>query len=118
MDLWEHTLLVVLEITVARPTEYFSWTRWVHRFDGTLRLYNSDLMLAAVYCWERKSSLSLWSKPMLKEKWCGRWNARTMNGHLTTSCPRSKSCKSERWGGADHAFLAAPSPARYQSGRA
>src|SRR5271154_94260 len=43
MDLWEREARVVLEIAVARPAEYSSWARWVHRFDSALRHYNSDL---------------------------------------------------------------------------
>ena len=54
MDLWEREARIVLEIAVARPAEYSMWARWVHRFDSTLRHYNSDLMLASMYCWEKK----------------------------------------------------------------
>ena len=43
----------VLEIEVAHPNEFASWTRWVRQFDSALRLYNSDLMLASLYCWQR-----------------------------------------------------------------
>ncbi|MBZ5641382.1 MAG: hypothetical protein LAO19_01360 [Acidobacteriia bacterium] len=43
----------VLEIEIARPSEYSSWTRWVRQFDTSLCLYNSDLMLASMYCWQR-----------------------------------------------------------------
>jgi DNA polymerase II len=53
-DIWERDPIEVLEISVARPSEYASWSRWVHRFDSRLRLYNSDLMLASMYCWERR----------------------------------------------------------------
>jgi DNA polymerase II len=53
-DIWERDPIEVLEISVARPSEYSSWSRWVHRFDSRLRLYNSDLMLASMYCWERR----------------------------------------------------------------
>jgi DNA polymerase-2 len=53
MDLWERRARPVLEIEVAHPNEYSSWTRWVRRFDRSLRLYNSDLMLASLYCWQR-----------------------------------------------------------------
>jgi DNA polymerase elongation subunit (family B) len=53
MDLWERRARPVLEIEVAHPNEYSSWTRWVRRFDSSLRLYNSDLMLASLYCWQR-----------------------------------------------------------------
>ena len=53
-DLWQPTPLEVLEVTVPHPTAFASWVRWVHRFDPDLRLYNSDLMLAPLYCWERR----------------------------------------------------------------
>ncbi len=53
MDLWERRARPVLEIEVAHPNEYSSWTRWVRCFDRSLRLYNSDLMLAPLYCWQR-----------------------------------------------------------------
>jgi DNA polymerase-2 len=53
MDLWEQRARPVLEIEVAHPNEFVSWTRWVRQFDHALRLYNSDLMLASLYCWQR-----------------------------------------------------------------
>jgi DNA polymerase II len=53
MDLWEQRACPVLEIEVAHPNEYSSWARWARNFDRSLRLYNSDLMLASVYCWQR-----------------------------------------------------------------
>lgn len=52
-DIWERQPRQVLEIAVRFPTEYRAWARWVHRFDSRLRLYNSDLMLASLYCWEK-----------------------------------------------------------------
>ena len=54
MDLWQNQLKQVLEITVLHPTELVGWGRWVHRFDSRLQLYNSDLMVASLYCWEKK----------------------------------------------------------------
>jgi DNA polymerase-2 len=53
MDLWEQRMRPVLEIEVAHPNEFNSWARWVRQFDTSLRLYNSDLMLASLYCWQR-----------------------------------------------------------------
>jgi len=53
-DIWERRTLEVLEIAVTQPTATRFWTRWVRRFDSHLRLYNSDLMPAALYCWERR----------------------------------------------------------------
>ena len=54
-DLWQQTEVQVLEVSVQHPTAFNFWVRWVHRFDpGGLRLYNSDLMLAPLYCWERQ----------------------------------------------------------------
>jgi DNA polymerase II len=53
LDLWEQRARTVLEIEVAHASEYSSWSRWARNFDRSLRLYNSDLMLASVYCWQR-----------------------------------------------------------------
>jgi DNA polymerase II len=53
-DIWERDPIEVLEISIERPSDFSAWARWVHRFDSRLRLYNSDLMLASVYCWERR----------------------------------------------------------------
>ena len=53
MDLWEQRMRPVLEIEVAHPNEFASWARWARQFDISLRLYNSDLMLASLYCWQR-----------------------------------------------------------------
>jgi DNA polymerase II len=53
-DIWERQSRQVLEILVKFPNEYRAWARWVHRFDSRLRLYNSDLMLASLYCWEKQ----------------------------------------------------------------
>jgi DNA polymerase-2 len=53
-DIWERDPIETLEISVEQPSDFSAWARWVHRFDSRLRLYNSDLMLASVYCWERR----------------------------------------------------------------
>lgn len=53
-DIWKRDPIEVLKISVERPSDFPAWARWVHRFDSRLRLYNSDLMLASVYCWERR----------------------------------------------------------------
>ena len=53
-DIWQARPTEVLEITVKQPTALRSWVRWVHQFDSHLKLYNSDIMLASFYCWQRK----------------------------------------------------------------
>ncbi len=53
-DLWQPPPLEVLEVSVRQPSAFRAWVRWVHQFDSSLRLYNSDLTLAALYCWQRK----------------------------------------------------------------
>ncbi|HLY59884.1 MAG TPA: DNA polymerase domain-containing protein [Terriglobia bacterium] len=53
MNIWDGRPLVVLQISVRYPTQYAALARFVRRSDASLRLYNSDLMLAAVYCWEK-----------------------------------------------------------------
>ena len=52
-DIWEARELVVLEITAHYPTQFAALARFASRFDPGLRLYNSDLMLAPLYCWEK-----------------------------------------------------------------
>jgi DNA polymerase II len=54
IDLWQNKLKQVLEISVLHPTDVVSWGRWIHRFDSRLQLYNSDLMVASLYCWEKR----------------------------------------------------------------
>jgi len=54
IDIWKNELRQVLEISVRSPTELVAWGRWVHGFDSRLQLYNSDLMVASLYCWEKK----------------------------------------------------------------
>jgi DNA polymerase-2 len=52
-DIWEREPRIVLEISVLHPNEYSQWARWVQRFDPLLKFYNSDLMLASLYCWQK-----------------------------------------------------------------
>jgi hypothetical protein len=52
-DIWEGRKLLVLRISVHYPTQFTALVRFVHRYDAGLRLYNSDLMLAPLYCWEK-----------------------------------------------------------------
>ena len=53
IDLWLNTTRQVLKVSVLCPTDFVGWGRWVHRFDSRLQLYNSDLMVASLYCWEK-----------------------------------------------------------------
>lgn len=54
IDLWQNQQCEVLEILVHHPAHFGGWSRWTHRFDSRLELYNSDLMVASLYCWEKK----------------------------------------------------------------
>src|SRR5204863_9744109 len=54
IDLWLNAERKVLEVSVLAPTEFVGWGRWVHRFDSRLQLYNSDPMVASLYCWEKR----------------------------------------------------------------
>jgi len=54
IDLWQNRQRKVLEISVHHPTDFVAWSRWTHRFDARLELYNSDLMVASLYCWEKR----------------------------------------------------------------
>ena len=51
-DIWEGPV-AVLEVTVHHPAQFAPLARLARRAQSSLRLYNSDLMLAAVYGWEK-----------------------------------------------------------------
>jgi DNA polymerase II len=53
-NLWENRAISVLKVSVQDPTQFRSRTYWVRRFDDALSLFDSDLMLASVYCWQRR----------------------------------------------------------------
>jgi DNA polymerase-2 len=52
-NIWDGGELRVLEVAVRHPTQLAALVRFVHQYDSSLRLYNSDLMLAPMYCWEK-----------------------------------------------------------------
>ncbi len=52
-NIWDGRELRVLEVAVHHPTQFAALVRFVHRYDSGLRLYNSDLMLAPMYCWQK-----------------------------------------------------------------
>jgi len=52
-NIWDGRELRVLEVAVHHPTQFAALVRFVHRYDSGLRLYNSDLMLAPLYCWQK-----------------------------------------------------------------
>jgi DNA polymerase II len=54
LDLWLNAPRQVLKISVHTPTDFVRSGRWVHLFDSRLQLYNSDLMVASLYCWEKR----------------------------------------------------------------
>lgn len=54
MDLWLNAPREVFAISVLRPEEFSRWAYWVHRVDSRLELYNSNLMVASLYCWEKR----------------------------------------------------------------
>jgi len=53
-NLWDGAGLRVLQVSVRYPALFGALARFVHRYDSSLRLYNSDLMLAPLYCWEKR----------------------------------------------------------------
>ena len=52
-NIWDGKELRVLEVAVYHPTQFAALVRFVHRYESGLRLYNSDLMLAPMYCWQK-----------------------------------------------------------------
>ncbi len=53
-SIWDGQSIRVLEVTVFHPAQFAALARSVRRYDTRFTLYNSDLMLAAIYCWEKK----------------------------------------------------------------
>ena len=52
-NIWDRRLLRVLQVRAHHPTLFAPLARFVRRFDSSLTLYDSDLMLASMYCWEK-----------------------------------------------------------------
>lgn len=52
-NIWDGKPLRVLRVAVHHLLLFPTLSRFVRRFDASFRLYNSDLMLASVYCWEK-----------------------------------------------------------------
>ena len=46
-------MLRVLQVAAHHPTLFAPLARFIRRFDNSLTLYDSDLMLASMYCWEK-----------------------------------------------------------------
>jgi len=53
MDIWQAKPILTLEIAVRDPTLFRSVVNFIQNADEEARLYNSDLMLASLYCWQR-----------------------------------------------------------------
>ena len=52
-NIWDRRMLRVLQVSAHHPTLFAPLARFVRRFDSSLTLYDSDLMLASMYCWEK-----------------------------------------------------------------
>jgi DNA polymerase elongation subunit (family B) len=52
-NIWDRQPLRVLQVSAHHPTLFSPLARFVRHFDSSLILYNSDLMLAPMYCWEK-----------------------------------------------------------------
>jgi len=52
-DVWQAKPIRTLEVAVHNPMLLRSVVYFVQKVDSEVRLYNSDLMLASLYCWER-----------------------------------------------------------------
>jgi DNA polymerase elongation subunit (family B) len=53
-NIWDRQPLRVLQVSARHPTLFSPLARFVRRFDSSLILYDSDLMLASIYCWEKR----------------------------------------------------------------
>jgi len=52
-NIWDRHMLRVLQVSAHHPTLFAPLARFARRFDSSLALYDSDLMLASMYCWEK-----------------------------------------------------------------
>lgn len=52
-NIWDGREIPVLQVRPLRPTLFAAATRCVRRADRSLQLFNSDLMLAPLYCWQK-----------------------------------------------------------------
>src|SRR5271157_5455391 len=52
-NIWDRRRRRVLQVRAHHPTLFAPLARFVRRFDSSLALYDSDLMLASMYCWEK-----------------------------------------------------------------
>lgn len=52
-NIWDGRDIPVLEVRARCPTLFSAAARCVRRLDPNLQLFNSDLMLAPLYCWQR-----------------------------------------------------------------
>jgi DNA polymerase elongation subunit (family B) len=52
-DIWQGKQILTLEVAVRDPTNFRAAVYFVQGADSEARLYNSDLMLASLYCWQR-----------------------------------------------------------------
>ena len=52
-NIWDRRRLRVLQVAAHHPTLFAPLARFVRRFDSSLALYDSDLMLASMYCWKK-----------------------------------------------------------------
>lgn len=86
-NIWDGRPLVVLQVSVQRPTEFRGLTRWVRRLEPHLTLYNSDLMLEPLYCWD-KGVFPLAGVEV---------DAGAGVGHETAPAVRAIACRDDEW---------------------
>lgn len=53
-NLWDGSALKVLQVSVHRPTVFAAVCRFARKADPALRLFNSDFILATLYCFEKR----------------------------------------------------------------
>lgn len=54
VNLWDGNTRKVLQVSVRRPTIFRSVCRFVRKANPALRLFNSDFILATLYCFEKR----------------------------------------------------------------
>jgi DNA polymerase elongation subunit (family B) len=98
-NIWDARPLVVLEVSVLRPTEFRSLARWVRRLEPHLTFYNSDLMLEPLYCWEK--NVFPFAKVEIEVETPRRGVCSTMGetetAHRPVSTVRAIHCRDDEW---------------------
>ncbi len=103
-NIWDGEPLTVLEVAVHHPPQFAPLARFTHRYDPGLRLYNSDLMLGPLYCWEKgvfplaKVEVDVETpRRGVSLAGCGGEAVHRETAHRAVSTVRAIACRDDEW---------------------